>query len=207
LKTNYILIDFENIQPKNLELLKGIPFKIKIFIGNNQTKIPLEVASSLQPFGSDAEYIKIEGSGPNALDFHIAFYIGHLSSEDPCGFFHIISKDTGFDPLLKFLKNKKILALRHKDISDIPLIKIANTKTIEEKIEAIVDNLIKRKSTKPRTHKTLSTTIKSLFVNNLSEDEILALMNELVSRKHIVIVDDKINYNLPDSQVFIAKNE
>lgn len=104
LKTNYIFIDFENIQPKNLELLKGGPFKIKVFIGHNQTKLPLEVASSLQPFGPDAEYIRIDGSGPNALDFHIAFYVGQIATEDPSGYFHIISKDTGFDPLIKHLK-------------------------------------------------------------------------------------------------------
>jgi len=28
LKTNYVLIDFENVQPKNLELLKGHGFKV-----------------------------------------------------------------------------------------------------------------------------------------------------------------------------------
>lgn len=200
MKTNYILIDFENVQPKNLELLKGGPFKIKIFIGNNQTKIPLEVASSLQSFGSDAEYIKIEGSGPNALDFHIAFYMGQLTTQDAGGYFHIISKDTGFDPLIKHLKSKKIFVQRQKDISEIPLIKIANPKTIEEKIEAVVDNLIKRKSTKPRTHKTLLGTIKSLFVNNLSDEELSSLMDELVKRKLIIITEDKVNYNLPDLQ-------
>jgi hypothetical protein len=201
LKTNYILIDFENIQPKNLELLKGGPFKIKVFIGHNQTKLPLEVALSLQPFGSDAEYIRIEGSGPNALDFHIAFYVGQLAAEDPNGYFHIISKDTGFDPLIKHLKSIKIFAQREKDIADIPLIKISNTNTVEEKIDAVVDNLIKRKATKPRTYKTLLGTLKSLFINKLSDNELSNLMDELVKRKLVIITEDKVNYNLPDLQI------
>ncbi len=198
MKTNYIFVDFENIQPKNLELLKGGPFKIKLFIGHNQTKIPLDVVLSLQPFGLDAEYIKIEGSGPNALDFHIAFYVGQLATEDPSGYFHIISKDTGFDPLIKHLKSKKIFAQREKDISDIPLIKISNANTIEEKIEAVVDNLVKRKSSKPRTYKTLLGTLSSLFTNKLSDSELASLMNELVRRKIVIITEDKVNYNLPD---------
>ena len=201
MKTNYILIDFENIQPKNLELLKGGPFKIKVFIGHNQTKLPLEVALSLQPFGSDAEYIRIEGSGPNALDFHIAFYVGQLAAEDPNGYFHIISKDTGFDPLIKHLKSIKIFAQREKDIADIPLIKISNTNTVEEKIDAVVDNLIKRKTTKPRTYKTLLGTLKSLFINKLSDNELSNLMDELVKRKLVIITEDKVNYNLPDLQI------
>jgi len=203
LKTNYILIDFENTQPKNLELLKGGPFKIKLFIGNNQNKISLDVALCLQSFGSDAEYIKIEGSGPNALDFHIAFYIGQLATEDPSGYFHIISKDTGFDPLIKHLKSKKIFVQREKDISDIPLIKISNSNTIEEKIEAIIDNLIKRKSSKPRTYKTLLGTLSSLFINKLSDTDLSSLMDELVKRKLITITEDKVNYNLPDLKSLI----
>jgi hypothetical protein len=200
LKTNYIFIDFENVQPKNLELLKGGPFKIKLFIGHNQTKIPLDIALSLQPFGSDAEYIRIEGSGSNALDFHIAFYIGQLAKEDPNGYFHIISKDTGFDPLIKHLKSKKIFAQREKDISDIPLIKISNSNTIEEKVEAVIDNLVKRKASKPRTYKTLLGTLNSLFVNKLSDTELSSLMDELVRRKIVIITEDKVNYNLPDLQ-------
>ena len=78
LKTSIILIDFENVQPKDLTSLRGRPFKTKVFCGANQTKIPFDLAAELQPLGPDAEYIRIQGTGPNALDFHIAYYIGRL---------------------------------------------------------------------------------------------------------------------------------
>jgi hypothetical protein len=78
LKTNYLLLDYENIHPKNLSLLDGHPFKVLVFVGANQTKVPLELAAALQSLGKDAKYIKISGNGPNALDFHIAFSIGEL---------------------------------------------------------------------------------------------------------------------------------
>ena len=110
MKTNYILIDYENVQPKNLAILNGHPFKVIVFVGANQAKIPFDVASSLQALGNNAEYIKIAGNGPNALDFHIAFYVGKLAERDPNCYFHIISKDTGFDPLIKHLKSKNIFA-------------------------------------------------------------------------------------------------
>lgn len=54
----------------------------------------------MQQLGADAQYIKIGGSGKNALDFHLAFYIGELSARDPEAYFNIVSKDTGFDPLV-----------------------------------------------------------------------------------------------------------
>jgi len=95
-RTNYVLVDFENVQPKDIGLLKDGPFKVKVFLGPNQSKIPVSLASSLQSLGDNAEYIVIGTAGSNALDFHIAYYIGTLSSGDPTAFFHIISKDSGF---------------------------------------------------------------------------------------------------------------
>ena len=38
-RTNFVLVDFENVQPKDIGLLKGGPFKIKVFLGPNQPKI------------------------------------------------------------------------------------------------------------------------------------------------------------------------
>lgn len=56
-RTNYVLIDFENVQPKDLGLLAGGPFKIKVFVGKKQNRMPLDLVCALQPFGSEAEYI------------------------------------------------------------------------------------------------------------------------------------------------------
>lgn len=104
---NFVLIDYENIQPKNIEILRSHPLKVFIFVGENQVRIPFETVNAIQEFGSDAKYIKISGNGQNSLDFHIAFYIGQLSVQDPESYFHIVSKDTGFDPLVKHLRGKK----------------------------------------------------------------------------------------------------
>src|SRR5262245_10004901 len=106
LKTNYLLIDYENVQPKSLSVLNGHPFKVIVFLGANQAKVPVEFASALQPLGINAEYVQISGNGANALDFHIAFMVGELSKTDPSAHFHIISKDSGFDPLIAHLRKK-----------------------------------------------------------------------------------------------------
>lgn len=98
----------------------------------------------MQMFGPDAEYIQIDGNGSNALDFHIADYIGRLAAETPDAYFHVISKDTGFDPLIKHLKTQKILCQRSKSIAEIPLVKISNTKSDQEKVDAIIENLERR---------------------------------------------------------------
>lgn len=199
MKTNFVLVDFENVQPKNVSLLNGGPFKIKVFLGANQAKISLEIARALQTFGPDAEYIQIDGHGRNALDFHIAYYIGRLAAETPDAYFHVISKDTGFDPLIKHLKLHGILCQRSKSIADIPLAKISNSESIPEKTDAIIDNLAKRKASKPRTLKTLRSTINALFVNNLADEELDGIIKQLTKRGTIKVADGKVHYNLSSS--------
>jgi hypothetical protein len=71
-RTNFVLVDFENVQPKDIGLLKDGPFKVKVFLGPNQSKIPVSLAAALQSLGESAEYIVLETAGNNALDFHIA---------------------------------------------------------------------------------------------------------------------------------------
>ena len=75
MKTNYILIDLENVQPKNLEILKGHEFKVIVFVGSKQMKISFDLAVAMQSLGSTAEYIKIDGDGPNAVSYtHLDVY-------------------------------------------------------------------------------------------------------------------------------------
>ena len=201
MRTNYVLIDYENVQPVALSVLDQDHFKIMVFVGASQTKVAFESAAALQRMGSKAEYVKISGNGSNALDFHIAFYIGQLATQDPTAYFHIISNDTGFDPLIQHLKAKKIFAARSKDVADIPLVKAANSKSPKEKIEIIVAKLQQLAASKPRTIKTLSSTISSLFQKQLTEEEVASLVSELQSRSLIAVASTKVSYVLPPSGV------
>lgn len=197
MRTNYVLIDFESVQTRSLELLTHDHFKVIVFVGANQGKLPFELALSLQRLGSRAEYIKISARGPNALDFHIAYYIGRFAAEEPSAYFHIVSKDTGFDPLIQHLRSKKILAGRVNTIADIPAVKASNSKSPHERIALILARLQQLKASKPRTVKTLSSTIASLFHNYLSEDEVASLIRSLVNQGYLEVAGVKITYSLP----------
>jgi len=197
MRTNYVLVDYENVQPATISALDQEHFKVVVFVGANQSKVSFEVASLLQRIGSRASYIKISGNGSNALDFHIAFYIGQIAATDPDAYFHIISKDTGFDPLITHLKTKKILACRSRDVSDMPIVKAANSKSPVEKLAVIVAHLQQRGANRPRTVKTLSNTIGSLFQKALTDAEITALLKLLQDQGFIAITSTKVAYTLP----------
>jgi len=197
LATNYILIDFENVHPKNLELVTKHPFKVFVFVGASQTKVPFDLADTMQLLGNDAKYIKIAGNGQNALDFHIAYYIGELAGKDPDGHFHIISKDKGFDPLIKYLKGRKIKVMRETDLAEIPLLRVPVSTTNDEKIAAIVKNLGGRGQSRPRKVRTLENTINTLFTRKLEKTELSELIKELQKRKLIVVNQGNVSYKLP----------
>jgi hypothetical protein len=195
--SNYVLIDFENVQPKNLELLAEHPLKVYVFVGETQAKIPFDLADSMQLLGNNARYVKITGTGQNALDFHIAYYIGLLAAKEPDASFFIISKDKGFDPLVRHLTGKKIDIQRHKDLGEMPFLQLSGTTSIDEQVAAIVKNLGGRGQSRPRKVKTLQNTINSLFAKKLEQKELQGLVNELQKRKLIVVNQSNVSYKLP----------
>lgn len=104
----YILVDFENVQPPDMGLLRGEQYQLRIFRGPHQNKLDFDIAESLQPHGDRVKYIQSDRHGKNALDFHIAFYMGRLlqeleakgSAASSNTRFVVISKDGGFDALM-----------------------------------------------------------------------------------------------------------
>jgi hypothetical protein len=193
-RTNYILIDFENVQPDSLEQLERDHFKLLVFVGASQGKLRNKFAASLQRLGNRAKCIKISGHGRNALDFHIAYYIGRLAVDDQTSSFCIISKDAGFDPLIDHLKEKKIMADRAVSVSDIPLFKSSNSKSAE-RTEIVVKKLRGLKG-KPKTLKALRSTIAALFQKQLSEKEVAGLIKALSTRGYLCVSGNKVNYAL-----------
>ena len=197
MRTNYVLIDFESVQPKALSDLEQDHFKLIVFVGASQAKVPFELAATLQRMGDRADYIKISGNGPNALDFHIAFYIGQLAASEPTAYFHIISKDAGFDPLIHHLKAKKIFAARAKCIEDIALLRVSNAKSPEERLEIVVARLQQLLASRPRTAKTLASTIAAIFQKQLPEAEVSSIITALGAKGFVSINGTKVVYCLP----------
>jgi len=170
------------------------PSKSSFSFGANQAKVSVEVAKALQPLGSNAEYVQISGNGPNAVDFHIAFTIGEISKSDESARFHIISKDSGFDPLIEYLRTKRIVAQRSAEIPGVP---IRRTK-VPEKLEAIIRNLSKNTG-RPRKVTTLSNTINALFQKSLDEAEVMSLIKALEKHGHISIQGENVSYPLSEA--------
>ena len=150
----------------------------------------------MQALGEQASYIEIEGSGPNALDFHIAYYLGELAAKELNAQFHVISKDRGFDPLIRHLNNKKVRVRREVDLAEIPELRIPESTSLDEQIDAIKKNLQGRGHSRPRKVKTLQNTINTLFTKKLDQVELDSIIAELKKRKLIAVNQNNVSYKL-----------
>src|SRR4249919_2284727 len=215
---HYILVDFENVQPASLGALKAGDAYIKVFAGQHQTRVDLGLAQALQPFGTHAEYIQITGSGKDALDFHIAFYIGRLSAEQPGATFTIVSRDTGFDPLVKHLAK---LGIACKRVAKLPsakaepalavakaakpakvakvakkVAKAARAAPPHPRLAKVLERLAGMKTARPVTVKSLRSTLKS-FVPPFADEELDAILAALQAQGAITVAGTKVTYALP----------
>ncbi len=194
LKKHIILVDLENVQPRDVAQLRGGAVTTMVFCGANQNRIPFDLVAELQPYGRDAEYIRIQGTGRNALDFHIAFYIGRLAVEIPDAAFHIVSKDTGFDPLIRHLETKKISCERVSSLSEIRALASSDSAPLQKRVQKIPENLLNRTDARPRTIKTLIAYIKGQLNAQANETSVNEAIELLKQRGVCILPDGKVTY-------------
>ena len=195
-KKTILLIDYENIQNIDLAVIEEQDIDIKIFVGQTQNKIPIELVQATQRLGQRVEWIRIEGAGNNALDFYIAFYLGIFSQEIKEGSLLILSKDKGFDPLTKYINESKINCQRIQSLLELPQEKDMLISKNADPIAKVIENLSKiQKNKRPRTRKTLHQHIKSLLIQKkLSDQEIDTLIDTLFMQKNISEASDHLTY-------------
>jgi len=187
-----ILIDFENMQNIELEKISEEEFRIIVFIGESQNKIPFGLVSEAQRFGDRLEWIKIDGNGPNALDFHIAYYLGKMIKEKPNNSYIILSKDKGFDPLLNYIQKEKVECKRINSILEI--VEDINDFKYKNELDKILENLRKiEKSKLPRKRKSLKTYIISLLKQE-NEVIISTIVDQLFIAKYLSEENSNLKY-------------
>lgn len=102
---NVVLVDYENVQHVDLSCLDH-SFQVMIFVGAQQKTPQVKGSAEFRQARLRIDFQKIAGNGKNALDFHIAFHLGRVFENAPSTHCFILSRDKGFDPLLRYLNDK-----------------------------------------------------------------------------------------------------
>lgn len=69
------------------------------------------------------------GSGPNALDFHLSFYLGYVAAKHPVAELVVVANDKGYDPMIAHTRLRGLTA-KHVgyNAKPIPVTKVALAK-------------------------------------------------------------------------------
>lgn len=111
---NHIFVDFENVHEVDLSLIGQKSVHVTVLVGPKQTKLDVELVEKLLCHADSVHLVRLLEPGRNAVDFALAYYVGRAVVLDPTGYFHIISGDTGYDPLVAHLRRNHVRAHRHE---------------------------------------------------------------------------------------------
>jgi hypothetical protein len=162
------------------------------------------------------QMIRSPKSGKNALDFVLAYHLGQAVQEDPKGYFHIVSKDAGFDALVELLKSRHVKVRRHNDwtalhfqsVTKTPMNDVApavsstpapnaNGAKLSQNAAKLLENLRKSEKNRPKKQKTLITHARNFSGKDKPESEAEKVVGELQKAGHLAI-DEKgtVSYKL-----------
>jgi len=187
-----LLVDFENVQQVDLARLDD-SFQIIIFVGAAQKSIPIELVTNAQKLGSRIEWQRVDANGSNALDFFIACQLGRVLERSPQLQCIVLSKDKGFDPLLRHLNKTGLQCTRLNSLLELDPRAAAQPE--EPNYKRVLEVLGKsEKKSRPRKRKTLSQHISSIFQKKLPQAEVDRLIDILFANKMISETNDTITY-------------
>lgn len=169
-------------------------FRVVIFVGASQKNVPIEMVTSAQKLGSRVEWTKVGAEGRNALDFFIACRLGRvLEKQPPRPECIVLSKDKGFDPLLRHLNGVGLKCRRIDSLHELGKQAVAR---LDPDVQRAIEVLGKsEKRSRPRKRKTLAQAISAMFQKKLSRQDIDRIIDTLFSKQLIHEAHGLITYN------------
>ena len=106
----YYFIDYENVHSEGFTGIDSIAKNDVVYLMYTEhcKNISLEIIEKINKRKAMFEIIKVGTGSKNALDFQLSSFMGYIIAKNEnqkCGFY-IVSKDSGFDPLVEFWQKK-----------------------------------------------------------------------------------------------------
>jgi hypothetical protein len=184
-------VDLENVQKVDLRHLPA-DVHVSVFYGVNQKRISTELVAQAQPLGDRLEWVPVEGHGPNALDFHIAFYLGQTLATRPTTECIVVSGDTSFDPLVRHVTARGWTCRRVSSLDGV-----FDRPSVRRQTDSFgrLLRLLKKEKLRPTRMQGLSGKVKSWFPA-LSDAERQALLDRLFAEDKVQQVGTVLTYSV-----------
>ena len=196
---NFVFVDYENVHEVEPSLIGHKSVYLTLLIGANQSKMSTALVERLMEHAASVHLVRLNFSGKNALDFALAFYLGKAANANPAAKFHIVSKDTGFEPLIKHLRSLHIQIHRHDDYTSLPFLGVSAPPVTVPKdgMDSVVAWLQKHTNNRPKRKKTLASLLATICKKDAPEADIEELIKRLCEAGKISIGDkEAVTYHL-----------
>lgn len=198
-RANYIFVDFENIQEVDLALVAGKSVTVFFILGERHRTLPVELVNQLLAHAGQVRVIRTGQAGKNALDFVLACELGRQTALDAEGYFHILSKDKGFDALVVHLKAQGVHASRHELFGRIPVLAKVPALALAERVARVQERLACNPASRPKREKSLRGLVRGTFAGQLTVEEEEETLGALVSGGILELAPDgQVRYLLPE---------
>jgi hypothetical protein len=195
---NHVFVDFENVHRVDHSVFGTKSVSFTLLLGARQTKLDVALVEKLMEHATSVQLVRLTSSGKNALDFALAYYVGRAVMADPSGCFHIVSKDTGFEPLVEHLRSRHIDAHRHNDFTSLTFSGPAKppSATPEDLLTRVLGHLRKNANNRPKRKKTLVSHLLAVSGKTATEADVMNLIEGLRQAGHLTIGDrDAVTYH------------
>lgn len=181
MKANHILVDFENVQKLQFDLIGDTPVAIHLFVGEKQDTVSFDLLESLLALRPTCaiKLIRTKATGKNALDFVLATTLGQLISAEPEGYFHILSKDKGYNASVDHFRDQGFHVARHDSLAGIPIFRSKVYATPEARANTYREHLAPEVAKRPQRLKALQSSIDAYFGKQLTSEELEAVVTHL----------------------------
>lgn len=197
---HHVFVDFENVHAVDVSILGSRAVCFTILLGAKQTKLDAALVEKLMEHAASVQLIRLASSGKNALDFVLTYYVGRAVSASPGSHIHIVSKDTGFDPLVEHLRSRHVRVLRHDDFTTLTFSgppKAATVAAKAEPLNRVLAHLKKNVTNRPKKKKTLLSHLKSQLGKDATEAHAESMLKKLQAAGHLNIGEkDLVTYRV-----------
>ncbi|HUS34414.1 MAG TPA: PIN domain-containing protein [Verrucomicrobiae bacterium] len=196
LPVNYVFVDYENMHELDPALIGRKTVHLTLLLGAHQKKLDSTLVQKLVAHAASVQLVQLNSPGRNALDFALAFYLGKAAQADPTAYFHIVSKDTGFDPLIEHLQSHHIRARRHDDYTSLTFTSPAKlvAESPEELFTRVTTHLRNNAKNRPKRKKTLESHLAALCGGAMSANGVHELIDKLCKAGLAIGEKDVVTY-------------
>jgi hypothetical protein len=217
---NHVFVDFENVHEVDSTLIGTKAVSFTLLLGSKQLKLDAALVEKMLENAAAVELIRLKSGGKNALDFALSYYLGRKVLADPTAYFHVITKDKGYDPLIEHLRSRHVHVRRHDDFSSLtfshkpkeilppaakesvitkhepPVAKTAPSKakvvpaSTSDVLSRVLERLRKNVNNRPKKKATLLSHLKSNLGKDATINDATDIFEALRKSKHLSL-DDK----------------